>query len=515
MAIDRRTFLGGAAALFAMPAGALANGRTPSRGRSLPHPARTRWARTTRWCSASIAASSPPCRFPIAAMISPCRPVARECVVFARRPGNFAAIFDPAGGAAARFITTRADRHFYGHGAYSDRWQAALCHGERFRQQPGRDRHPRRDGRLSLDRRVRHRRHRPARSGDPVRRRTLVVANGGIDTAPETGRAMLNLADMRPSLAYVDLRDRRASGTARSRRGPGAAFDPPSGRRARRHGDFRLPVRRPQDRAAAACRLPPARRGAATGQRRRHRSCARCATISARSAVDRTGTIAATSAPRGGIVVYWDVGARRYLGETRLADACGLSPDAAGPAIPADQRHGRHAPRTGGPVLCPTGKPRRRCKPMPGTIMRCCLSLRHDRAAIPWTMTQRRSNRSRMLRSLYNWTMSFAGRPNAKWVLAAVSFAESSFFPIPPDVLLVPMVLANREKAWQLAGICTVASVLGGMLGYAIGALLYDTVGLLADEPLRLYRQGRAVPPILCRMGRLDHPDQGPDADPL
>jgi membrane protein YqaA with SNARE-associated domain len=82
-----------------------------------------------------------------------------------------------------------------------------------------------------------------------------------------------------------------------------------------------------------------------------------------------------------------------------------------------------------------------------------------------------------MLRRLYNWTMSFAGDPNAKWVLAAVAFIESSVFPIPPDVLLVPMVLADRRKAWQLAGICTISSVLGGMLGYAIGALLYDTVG--------------------------------------
>lgn len=82
-----------------------------------------------------------------------------------------------------------------------------------------------------------------------------------------------------------------------------------------------------------------------------------------------------------------------------------------------------------------------------------------------------------MLRSLYNWTMSFAAHRNAKWALAGVSFTESSFFPIPPDVLLVPMVLANRDKAWQLAGICTLASVVGGLLGYAIGALLYDTLG--------------------------------------
>jgi membrane protein YqaA with SNARE-associated domain len=74
--------------------------------------------------------------------------------------------------------------------------------------------------------------------------------------------------------------------------------------------------------------------------------------------------------------------------------------------------------------------------------------------------------------------MSFAAHRNAKWALATVSFTESSFFPIPPDVLLVPMVLANREKAWQFAGICTISSVIGGMLGYAIGALLYDTLGV-------------------------------------
>lgn len=83
-----------------------------------------------------------------------------------------------------------------------------------------------------------------------------------------------------------------------------------------------------------------------------------------------------------------------------------------------------------------------------------------------------------MIRPLYNWTMSFAGNRNAKWGLVGVSFMESSFFPIPPDVLLVPMVLSNRDQAWYLAGICTIASVVGGVVGYAIGALLYDTVGL-------------------------------------
>jgi membrane protein YqaA with SNARE-associated domain len=82
-----------------------------------------------------------------------------------------------------------------------------------------------------------------------------------------------------------------------------------------------------------------------------------------------------------------------------------------------------------------------------------------------------------MLRRLYNWTMAFAGHRHATRALAVVSFTESSFFPIPPDVLLIPMVLANRHKAWVLAGICTAASVLGGILGYMIGSLLYESVG--------------------------------------
>ncbi|MEN3931741.1 YqaA family protein [Microvirga sp. W0021] len=83
-----------------------------------------------------------------------------------------------------------------------------------------------------------------------------------------------------------------------------------------------------------------------------------------------------------------------------------------------------------------------------------------------------------MFRSLYNWILSLAARPSAPWALSAVSFAESSFFPIPPDVMLVPMVLAKPERAWFYAFICTVASVLGGIVGYFIGAVLYDTIGV-------------------------------------
>jgi membrane protein YqaA with SNARE-associated domain len=82
-----------------------------------------------------------------------------------------------------------------------------------------------------------------------------------------------------------------------------------------------------------------------------------------------------------------------------------------------------------------------------------------------------------MLRRLYDWTLALAGTPSAPYALAAVSFAESSFFPVPPDVMLVPMMLARPDKAWFYALVCTVASVLGGLLGYAIGALFYETLG--------------------------------------
>jgi membrane protein YqaA with SNARE-associated domain len=83
-----------------------------------------------------------------------------------------------------------------------------------------------------------------------------------------------------------------------------------------------------------------------------------------------------------------------------------------------------------------------------------------------------------MLRGLYDWTMRMAASKQAPWALAVVSFAESSFFPIPPDIMLIPMVLSDRQKAWWYATVATVASVLGGILGYAIGYYLYDAVGL-------------------------------------
>ena len=82
-----------------------------------------------------------------------------------------------------------------------------------------------------------------------------------------------------------------------------------------------------------------------------------------------------------------------------------------------------------------------------------------------------------MLRRLYDWTMGLAGHRHATPALAAVSFIESSVFPIPPDIMLIPMVLADRAKAFRIALVCTLASVLGGLLGYAIGVFLFEEVG--------------------------------------
>ena len=82
-----------------------------------------------------------------------------------------------------------------------------------------------------------------------------------------------------------------------------------------------------------------------------------------------------------------------------------------------------------------------------------------------------------MLRRTYDWCIAAADKPYALWILAAVAFAESSFFPVPPDIMLLPMSLARPQRAWLFAALCTVASVAGGVLGYAIGALLYDSLG--------------------------------------
>lgn len=82
-----------------------------------------------------------------------------------------------------------------------------------------------------------------------------------------------------------------------------------------------------------------------------------------------------------------------------------------------------------------------------------------------------------MLRRLYDWVIALSGTRQATWAMALVSFVESSVFPIPPDVMLVPMCLANRRKALFYATVCTLASVAGGFLGYAIGYYLWEAIG--------------------------------------
>jgi len=86
------------------------------------------------------------------------------------------------------------------------------------------------------------------------------------------------------------------------------------------------------------------------------------------------------------------------------------------------------------------------------------------------------------MRKLYDWVIRLAGHPRAIPAMGVVSFAESSFFPIPPDVMLVPMILANRQKAFTIALVCTICSVLGGLLGYAIGFYFFETIGAWVVE---------------------------------
>jgi membrane protein YqaA with SNARE-associated domain len=93
-----------------------------------------------------------------------------------------------------------------------------------------------------------------------------------------------------------------------------------------------------------------------------------------------------------------------------------------------------------------------------------------------------------MLRTLYDWTMRLAEHPRALWALAFVAFIESSVFPIPPDVMMIPMILAAPRRAWLIATVATVSSVLGGLLGYAIGMFAFEQLGQ----------------PILAALGKAD-----------
>jgi len=88
----------------------------------------------------------------------------------------------------------------------------------------------------------------------------------------------------------------------------------------------------------------------------------------------------------------------------------------------------------------------------------------------------------KIIRKLYDWTLRIAAHRHAQWGLFGLSFAESSVFPLPPDLVLIPMCIAERRKAFRFAAICTVGSVLGGLFAYGVGYFLYDTIGVRIVE---------------------------------
>jgi membrane protein YqaA with SNARE-associated domain len=95
----------------------------------------------------------------------------------------------------------------------------------------------------------------------------------------------------------------------------------------------------------------------------------------------------------------------------------------------------------------------------------------------------------RLIRKLYNWTLGIAAHRHARWGLGGVAFIESSVFPLPPDLVLIPMCIAERRKAFVYAAICTAGSVLGGIFAYGIGYFLYDTIGIKIIEFYKLHEQ--------------------------
>lgn len=94
---------------------------------------------------------------------------------------------------------------------------------------------------------------------------------------------------------------------------------------------------------------------------------------------------------------------------------------------------------------------------------------------------------STLLRRLYDWCLQAAETKRAQYIMYAIAFAESSFFPLPPDLMLIPMILANRALAWRLAFFATIASVIGGLVGYAIGYYLFTTIGQWIIETYSLH----------------------------
>lgn len=100
------------------------------------------------------------------------------------------------------------------------------------------------------------------------------------------------------------------------------------------------------------------------------------------------------------------------------------------------------------------------------------------------TLTEQKMSFKKLIRCIYDKTINLSGSQNALGWLFVISFVESSFFPIPPDIMLIPMVLATPKKAWRIAGVCTLASVIGAYLGYLIGFYFFE---LIAEPLLNFY----------------------------
>jgi len=95
----------------------------------------------------------------------------------------------------------------------------------------------------------------------------------------------------------------------------------------------------------------------------------------------------------------------------------------------------------------------------------------------PGDRPEGRARREGPLKRLYHWVLGWAERPGGPWALAGIATAESFFFPIPPDVLLIPLCLGQPKRAFRFAALCTAGSVAGGLVGYLLGSALYDTIG--------------------------------------
>ena len=328
MKMDRRHFLGLAASAAAV---AVKPGAARAQGAKLVGTSRAHYAASCREGADQYSALAFDGDGQIAQRITlparghdiALRPGSGECVVFARRPGTFAIAFDPAGAKPQQTFVTRPDRHFFGHGVFSPDGRLLYSTENDFEGERGM---------ISVrDATGGYKQigefysggigpHDIALLSDGV---TLVVANGGIDTNPEAGRAPLNLDTMQPSLAYIDVRTGDIIEQQR--------LDPALHQLSIRHlavaaGDI----------VTFGCQNEGAGQPALVGWHKRGSQPALFETpdISTGAmknyigsiAADVSGGIVSATSPRGGHVLFFDLASRRLIGEASIGDVCGVAP---------------------------------------------------------------------------------------------------------------------------------------------------------------------------------------------